>query len=250
MRENRAKRKLNDGEVVTILQGDGTADMIDFVGQLGVDGVWLEGEHGALSWEQIGNRSRACDLWGMTSVTRVNKNDEGLIMRTLDRGSMGVVVPHVNSRIAARQVVQAAKYAPVGLRGMFGGRQSYGVENYFRQANDQTLVVVLIEELEAVQNLAEILTVEHIDVFLVAPSDLAQTMGHIGNHQHPEVQATVDSALAQIVAAGKNAGTLVSDETVERYVAAGVSFLLTPWNLWVAKGARAFLEKVRSAAAS
>lgn len=250
MRTNRVKQKLNDGGVVTILSGDGNAEMIDFVGQLDVDGVWLEGEHGALSWEQIGNRSRACDLWGMTSVTRVNKNDEGLIMRTLDRGSMGVVVPHVNSRIGAQQVVQAAKYAPVGLRGMFGGRQSYGVENYYQQANDQTLVVVLIEELEAVQNLAEILTVEHIDVFFVAPSDLAQTMGHLGNYQHPEVQETVDSALAQIVDAGKNAGTLVFDETVERYVAAGVGFLLTPWNLWVAKGARVFLEKVRSAAAS
>ncbi len=247
MRENRAKRKLNDGEVVTILSGDGDADMIDFVGQLGVDGVWLEGEHGALGWEQIGNRSRACDLWGMTSVTRVNKNDEGLIMRTLDRGSMGVVVPHVNSRTAAEQVVQAAKYAPVGLRGMYGGRQSYGVENYHQQANDQTLVVVLIEELEAVENLAEILTVEHIDVFFVAPSDLAQTMGHVGNYQHPEVQETVDRALAQIVAAGRNAGTLVSDETVERYVAAGVRFLFTSWNLWVAKGARGFLERVRSA---
>ena len=248
MRENRAKQKLNSGEVVTIVSGDGDSELIDFLGPLDVDGVWLEGEHGPLTWEQIGDRSRACDLWGMTSVTRVNKNDAGLIMRTLDRGSMGVVVPHVNSQAAAEVVVQAAKYAPVGMRGMYGGRQSYGVKNYYQQANDQVLVVVLIEELEAVENLAEILTVDHVDVFFVAPSDLAQTMGHVGNYTHPEVQEVVDGALAQIVAAGKNAGALVFDETVERYVAAGVRFLLTSWNLWVAQGARAFLEKVRSAA--
>ena len=248
MRENRAKRKLNNGEVVTIVSGDGDAELIDFLGQFDVDGIWLEGEHGPLSWQQIGDRSRACDLWGMTSVTRVNKNDAGLIMRTLDRGSMGVAVPHVNSLTAAEQVVQAAKYAPIGMRGMYGGRQSYGVKNYFQQANDQILVVVLIEELEGIDNLAEILTVDHIDVFFVAPSDLAQTMGHVGNWAHPEVQEVIDGALAQIVAAGRNAGTLVFDETVERYVAAGVRFLLTSWNAWVAQGARAFLEKVRSAA--
>ena len=99
-------------------------------------------------------------------------------------------------------MVQATN-RPIGARGMFGGRQSYGVTDYFKHANDQTLSVVLIEEIEAVKNLAHILTVDHIDVFFVAPSDLAQTMGHIGNHTHPDVQRTIDQALAQIVAAGE-----------------------------------------------
>lgn len=244
MRENRAKRKLQQGQPVTVVAGHSNTDMIDFLGQFGFDGIWLEGEHGPLSWEQIGDMSRACDLWDMASVTRVNKNDAGLIMRTLDRGSTGIVVPHINRREAAEQVVQAAKYAPIGCRGMYGGRQSYGVPDYFQRANNETLVVVLIEEIEAVNNLADILTVDHIDVFFVAPSDLAQTMGHIGNHTHPEVQAVIDRALAQITAAGKAAGTLVSDQNVERYVAAGVRFLMTPWTNWVAQGARAYLQRV------
>jgi 4-hydroxy-2-oxoheptanedioate aldolase len=244
MRENRVKRKLQAGQCTTIVSGHHNTDMIDFLGQFGMDGVWLEGEHGPLSWEQIGDMSRACDLWGMTSVTRVNKNDAGIILRTLDRGSMGIVVPHVSTRSVAEQVVQAAKFAPIGARGMFGGRQAYGVQDYFKHANEQTLIVVLIEEIEAVHNLSDILTVDHIDVFFVAPSDLAQTMGYIGNHTHPEVQATIDQALAQIVAAGKVAGTLVNDDNVERYVAAGVRFLMTAWTNWVAQGARAFQRKV------
>ena len=127
---------------------------------------------------------------------------------------------------------------------MFGGRQSYGEPNYFRQANDQTLVVVLIEEKKALENLADILTVDHIDVFFVAPSDLAQTMGHIGNHGHPEVQAAIDAAIAQIITAGKTAGTLVNDDNVEKYVAAGVRFLMTPWTNWVMRGAKEFLAKI------
>jgi 4-hydroxy-2-oxoheptanedioate aldolase len=224
--------------------------MIDFMGQFGLDGMWLEGEHGPLSWEQIGDMSRACDLWGMSSITRVNKNDPGIIMRTLDRGSHGIVVPHVNTRAAAEQVVQSAKFSPVGGRGMFGGRQSYGITNYFQKANAETLLVVLIEEIEAIQNLQEILTVDHIDVFFVAPSDLAQTMGHIGNHTHPEVQTTIDQAIAQILAAGKVPGTLVDDDNVERYVQAGVRFLLTGWTSWVARGAREFQRRVTSAAAA
>jgi 4-hydroxy-2-oxoheptanedioate aldolase len=161
---------------------------------------------------------------------------------------MGIVVPHVSSRAAAEQVVQAAKFAPIGCRGMFGGRQSYGVADYFQRANEQTLIVVLLEEIEAVHNLADILKVDHIDVFFVAPSDLAQTMGHIGNHTHPEVQATIDRALEQIVAAGKVAGTLVNDDNVERYVAAGVRCLMVSWTNWVAQGYREFQRKVAAKA--
>jgi 4-hydroxy-2-oxoheptanedioate aldolase len=92
--------------------------------------------------------------------------------------------------------------------------------------------------------------VDHIDVFFVAPSDLAQTMGHIGNHTHPEVQATIDQALAQIVAAGKVAGTLVNDDNVERYVTAGVRCLMVPWTTWVVQGYREFQRKVTAKAAA
>ena len=245
MRENRIKRQLQAGQTAIAVSGHHNADMIDFLGQFGFDGVWLEGEHGPVDWDAIGDLSRACDLWGMASVTRVNNNDPGTIMRALDRGTMGIVVPHVNTREAAEQAMKSAKFAPIGYRGMFGGRQSFGVPDYLQRANDQTLVVVLIEEIEAVNNLADILTVDNIDVFFVAPADLAQTMGHIGNHAHPDVQATIDNALAQIVAAGRTAGTLATDDNVARYRDAGVRFFLTGWPNWVAQGAKGFLQKVR-----
>ena len=245
MRENRIKRQLQAGQTAVAVSGHHNADMVDFLGQFGFDGVWLEGEHGPVDWDAIGDLSRACDLWGMASVTRVNNNDPGTIMRALDRGTMGIVVPHVNTREAAEQAMKSAKFAPIGYRGMFGGRQSFGVPDYLQRANDQTLVVVLIEEIEAVNNLADILTVDHIDVFFVAPADLAQTMGHIGNHGHPEVQATIDKALGQIVAAGRTAGTLATDDNVERYRDAGVRFFLTGWPNWVSQGAKGFLQRVR-----
>ena len=244
IRSNRAKEKLQAGEAVSVISGHMTSEIIDFLGPMGFDAAWIECEHGPVSWEQISDMTRACDLWGMASVTRVNSNDPGLITRTLDRGSMGIVVPHVNTRAAAEQAMMSAKFAPYGYRGMFGGRQSFGVADYFHTANDQTMVVVLLEEVEALHNLDEILRVDYIDVFFVAPSDLSQTMGHIGNPGHPEVQKAIDDAIEQIVSAGRVAGTLVNDDNVAAYAEKGVQFLMTSWNAWIGRGAAEFLAKV------
>lgn len=109
------------------------------------------------------------------------------------------------------------------------------------------MVIVLLEEAEALQNLDEILKVDNIDVFFVAPSDLAQTMGHIGNTGHPEVQAAIDGAISRIVSAGRTAGTLVNDTNLTGYVEKGVTFTMTSWNGWVASGAAQFLAKAASA---
>ena len=243
IRPNRAKEKLQRGEIVTTISGLQDSDIIDFLGPLGFDAAWIECEHGPVDWDALGDMTRACDLWGLTSITRVNANDAGLITRTLDRGSMGIVVPHVNSRESAEQAAQSAKYAPIGYRGMFGGRQSFGVPDYFSTANDQTMVVVLLEEVEALENIEEILKVDNIDVFFVAPSDLAQTMGHIGNAEHPEVQAAIETAIGKIVNAGRTPGTLANDANIDKFKAMGVKFMMTSWNGWVARGASEFLQK-------
>ena len=247
LRENKVKHKLARGGVATVVSGNNTADMIEFLGPLGFDGVWIETEHGPFDFADIPDITRACDLWGMTSVVRVNLNLPGVIYRTLDVGAQGIVVPHVNTADEARAVVEASKFAPIGERGNYTSRQGIGVDDYQSKANDETLVVVLIEDIVAIENLAEILTVDHIDVFFVAPGDLAQTMGHLGQMRHPEVLDTVDKAIEQITAAGRVAGTVVSDATAGDYVKKGLRFLLTPWGVWVDAGARSYLDKVAAA---
>ncbi len=244
IRVNNSKEKLKADQVVVTISGHLTSEIIDFLGPMGFDAAWIECEHGSVTWEQLGDMTRACDLWGMTPITRVNSNEPWLITRTLDRGSLGIVTPHVNTRADAEKAMQSAKYAPLGYRGMFGGRQSYGVSDYFQQANEQTMVVVLLEEAQALRNLDEILKVDNIDVFFVAPSDLAQTMGHIGDPGHPEVQQAIDQAIGRIVSAGRVAGTLVNDDNAAGYVEKGAGFLLTSWNAWLARGARDFLTKL------
>ena len=245
-RENRMKKKLSEGKCATVFGGLNTAEMIDYMGQFGFDGAWIDTEHSPNTWEQIAHMTRACDLWGMTSLCRVNSNEPWLITRMLDVGATGIVVPHVNTKEQAEKAAKSAKYGPLGYRGMAAGRQSYGVTDYYRKANEQTLLVVYIEEVEAVKNLDEILTVDNIDVFLPGPFDLASDMGYTGQPEHPEVVKAVDECVEKILAAGKVAGTLGSEAIIERAIGQGARFLLSGWQQWVAKGATQYLSMVNS----
>src|SRR5881296_3530987 len=163
IRPYRVKQALAAGKVATIIGGTNDPDLIDQLGTLDVDGIWLEGEHGGVDYADLGNLTRACDLWGKTSVVRVMDNDYATIYRTLDRGAQGIVVPHVNSHAEAESVVAGGKFAPLGKRGMFTSRQGFGVGDYLKTANDQSLLIVLIEDIVAIRNLDDILKVDHID---------------------------------------------------------------------------------------
>ena len=248
IRPNRVKDTLAAGQVATILSGANDPDLIDQLGTLDVDGIWLEGEHGGVDYADLGNLTRACDLWGKTSVVRVMDNDYATIYRTLDRGAQGIVVPHVNSRAEAEAVVEAGKFSPLGKRGMYTSRQGFGVGDYFKTANDQSLLIALIEDIVAVRNLDEIIKVDHIDIFFVAPNDLATSMGQIGNMGHPEVQQTIDRALTKIVQAGRVAGTLVNAGNVERYTRMGVRAVMTSFFPWIQAGAKELIERAAAGA--
>ena len=250
MHGNRVKEKLNEGQIALVVGGhSNTPHTIDFLGPLGFDGFWLEGEHGTITWDNIDDLSRACDLWNMASITRVQTNEPSLITRTLDRGANGIVVPHINTRAEAEQVVQAARFGPLGQRGIYYSRRAYGNPDFFHRANDETLVVILIEETRAIDNLSEILTVDGIDVFFVAPGDLSQSMGFLGQPNHPEVQAVVEESFRQIVAAGRVAGAIGAEDDLERYTKLGVRFFLLSFDSWIQAGAVQYQAKVEAVTA-
>jgi 2-keto-3-deoxy-L-rhamnonate aldolase RhmA len=237
------KQTLAAGRVATILSGTNDPDLIDQLGTLDVDGIWLEGEHGGVDYADLGNLTRACDLWGKTSVVRVMDNDYATIYRTLDRGAQGIGVPHVNTRAEAEAVVEAGKFAPLGKRGMFTSRQGFGVTDYLKTANDQSLLIVLIEDIAAVRSLDEIVKVDHIDVFFVAPNDLATSMGHIGDMGHADVQQQIDGAIKKIVQAGRTAGMLVNAGNAERYTRLGVRAVMTSFFPWIQAGIKDLVER-------
>ena len=247
IRENKVKHKLGRGELSTMLMGHNTTDMIDFMGPLGFDSVLLESEHGPVDFADIGPLTRICDIWDMTSIVRINFNNPSIIYRTLDLGAQGLMVPHINTAEEAEAVVDAAKFAPIGSRGSYTSRQGYGIGDYFSKANNETLITILLEDIIAINNLSEILKVDHIDAFYVAPGDLAQSMGYLGQVEHPEVQSTVDKTYERIIRAGRVAGGMASDNNVEAIIEKGVKFLLTSWESWLKAGGRSYLERIKSA---
>jgi 2-keto-3-deoxy-L-rhamnonate aldolase RhmA len=245
-RINKAKEKLRAGGVISIVNGVNDGDTVEIFGNLGFDAILAEGEHGPISWDAIGDISRSCDLWDMASIVRVHRNDPALVTRALDRGANGIMVPHVNTREEAELVARSSYYGPAGNRGAFGGRRAIGISDYHRKANENTLVTILLEDIIAIRNMKEIVKADGIDVFYVAPGDLAQSMGHTGDVSHPEVLQAVEDGLGIIMDAGRVAGTLVNDGTVEAYIAKGVRCVGMAWQPWLAAGATGFLERMGS----
>ena len=208
----------------------------------------MDFEHGGFDWRELPDISRACDLWGMGTAVRVPRIDETLILRALDLGANSIIVPHVIDPGEAERAARACRYPPEGNRGVAGNRRTYGASDYFRSANEEVQFIALIEDAPALDNLDALLRVDGVDVFQVAPSDLAASMGHIGNPGHPAVQRAIADAIGTIVAAGRVAGMLVDDANVEGFVAAGARCLTVAWPRWVAAGASTFLGRVRSLA--
>lgn len=248
MRTNTAKAKLAAGKPVSVVNPTYTAPgLVELLGRLGFDVIFIDCEHGPAGWDDVEDMVRAAELANVTPIVRVQANDASTITRALDRGAGGVQVPHVNTRAEAEAAVRAAKYAPIGHRGFAGGRSAFGekMSEYTRRANEETLVVVMLEEVEALGNLDDILKVEHIDVFFVAPGDLAQSMGFPGQMDHPKVQAAVDDAVARIRSAGRAPGVLATPATVRRYLERGARFLYVGLASLLDAGVKDYLGAVR-----
>ena len=245
-RVNRPKQKLAAGEVVTLVMGDYSPETAELLAFSGVDILWGEMEDGPTSWREIGDYSRAADLWGACYMVRVNRNEHSLIGRVLACGASGVMVPHINTADEARAFVRAVYYGPKGMRNMAGGRRSVGTNDYHREANENVLTAILLEDIAMVPHLPEIVQVEGIDVFYVAPGDLSQSMGLTGQTNHPDVQAVVDASIATILEAGKVAGALTNDANLDATLAKGVRFIGTSWDSWIGSAAKRFTDRAHA----
>jgi 4-hydroxy-2-oxoheptanedioate aldolase len=244
IRNNPVKTKLMEGRAATLVGGLYTPEIVEFVGQFGFEGILIDTEHAPTDWQMISHMCMASDLWGMAPIVRVNHNEPSLISRTLDVGASGVIVPHTNTVEDVKQAVAAAKYYPLGSRGTSNTRHTYGhnLSEYYKLANEQVLVIGLLEEIRAIDNLDALLTVDGMDVFLIGPGDLAQTMGLPGQMTHPKVVEVVEHAITKISNAGKIAGTTGDIANIQGKYDLGVKLFLTNWAPWVRTGANAYLE--------
>lgn len=213
MRPNQTKARLLAGELAlgTIIPTN-EATLIEISALAGFDHVIIDGEHGNVSVRDVEMLVRAAEAAGITPLARVPSNSPVEILRYLDVGVMGVMVPQIRTAEDALRAVVAAKYYPDGQRGLAGVRAArYGQvgtqADYVVAANRETMVMALLEDRSAVEQIDAILAVPGVDVYFIGPADLAQSYGHPGRADHPEVQAAIELIIQRVVAAGKIVGT-------------------------------------------
>jgi 4-hydroxy-2-oxoheptanedioate aldolase len=252
VRENQVKRTLAvGGTVLGVFVATDSPSLVEIFAYSGFDFVLLDAEHGPLDPHQIENLIRACEVASVTALVRVPQNTPQTLLRYLDVGAQGVMIPWCQSAAEAAAAVQATKYYPEGKRGLAGVRAArYGVgmplPEYVKVANAETMVVVQIETAAAVEALPEMLQVPGVDVYFIGPNDLSQSLGYPARPEEPAVQEVIEQALSQILAAGKTAGIMVRDAAgMRRYRERGARYITVSAPGLIAPAARAFVAAGR-----
>jgi 4-hydroxy-2-oxoheptanedioate aldolase len=249
MKPNRMKEKIARGEAAlgcSVMFP--SPQVVEMLGHAGFDWVLIDCEHGSASLADVELMAMACDAAGITPIARPRSNTAADIQSVMDRGAMGVQVPHVNCAEDARRAVGAVKFGPGAARGLAAGtrpdRWGLGARmpDFAAQANAQSLVCVQLEHEEAIRNVDEILAVDGIDVFFIGPSDLSQSMGFPGDPKAAPVARAIEETLAKIVAAGRVPGMPATTETVADVVAKGCRYVYTHLPRLIGAGAAAFLK--------
>lgn len=197
----------------------------------GLDWLLIDMEHAPNGLESVLAQLQAVAAYPVTTVVRVPIGDPVIIKQVLELGAQNLLVPMVNSVAEAEAVVAAVRYPPGGVRGVgsaLGRSARWGrVPGYLRDGGDHVSVVVQAETRQAVAAAGEIAAVDGVDGVFVGPSDLAASLGHLGEQTHPEVVAAVQSAFAAIRAGGKPVGVNAFDPaTAQGYTEAGAAFIL------------------------
>jgi 2-keto-3-deoxy-L-rhamnonate aldolase RhmA len=231
MRENQLKRKLQQGEVVIgPFMNCAYPAFIEICGHAGFDFAIIDMEHGPLHTLVAEDLCRAADCVGLSPVIRVRKNDAPQIQRALDIGSAGVQVPQIESKADAEAVVTAAKYSPLGSRGLSfntrAGMYTAAGTQITDKLNQESLVVIHVEGKRGVDNLQEIVAVPHIDVIFLGPYDLSQSLGIPGQVRDPRVVELMQKCVTTIRNAGKAVGTFADNpEVAKQWIHAGVQYI-------------------------
>jgi 2-keto-3-deoxy-L-rhamnonate aldolase RhmA len=252
LKENPVKKALKEGKVVvgaTVTVGN--VDVAATLAGAGFDFLWIEMEHSPVTLESL--RSMIMATKGLKAVpfTRVPVNETWQAKRVLDQGSLGVIFPFTSTKELAEQAVRSCKYPPLGVRGFGPGlaaaRWGMNSMDYVKFANENVLVIVIIEQKQAIDQIEEIASVPGIDVLMIGVNDLSFSLGVGGRPTEP----VVEEAVAKVLLAGKRHNIPVGYPTgspaeINKRIEQGFRFFQASSDLGLmASGARDMLSKVQ-----
>lgn len=221
----------------------------------GLDLLLIDGEHSPVGLESILTQLQAVAAYPVTPIVRAPIGDAVILKQLLDLGAQNILVPMVDSVEQAEAMVRAVRYPPLGVRGVGSAlaRSSRWsrIPDYLARAHELVSLTVQIETAEALAVADEIAAVEGVDALLVGPADLAASLGLLGQQNHPDVVAAVESVIRAGRAAGTPVGVNAFDPAAaDRYAEAGAAFLLVGSDVTLlARASEALTDRFIGAAA-
>lgn len=233
MRPSRLLRKLRAGQIahsVKLNLADGRA--AEIAGQCGADAVWLDLEHVPNTLKQVEDQVRAAKIYDCDALIRVERGSYSDLIRPLEMDAAAIMVPHVMSAADAKEIAWRTRFHPIGRRPLDGGNADGAycgipVKDYIAQANRERMVIVQIEDPEAMDELEDISAVEGIDMIFFGPGDFSHAIGDPGNLSHPEVQAGYRRVAEVALKHGKFAGTVGPAAMLPSFVEMGYRYFNT-----------------------
>jgi len=226
---NHFKRKLGREQQIGLFSTLASPLLAELLARCGFDWILVDTEHSPNELPDVIAHLRAIDALGVSSIVRPAWSDMVLVKRVLDAGAQTLLFPYVQSADEAKRAVSYTRYPPHGVRGVSGSSRAAGfglVPDYLANAQSELAVIVQIESAEALGELEAIAAVDGVDAVFIGPADLAASLGHLGNTQHPEVQAAINEAFRRLKRIGKPSGYLTTNEAeAERRIADGVDFV-------------------------
>lgn len=230
--KNTLKTRLKQRELLhgmfVMIPSPAVAEMI---GYAGFDYAILDTEHGASGTEALENQVRAAEASGMPALVRTVGQTPGEILRALETGATGVLVPHVTTADQAAAIAAAAHYPPHGIRGLAttarAGRHGLTTAGaHLDQAKESTCVLVQIEDAAALPNVPTIARTPGVDAVFIGPADLAISLGFPGRPDHPTVAAAIRKIQEQVREAGQVLAGFARSEVDAKVLAEqGVTFV-------------------------
>ncbi len=191
-----------------------SASITEMAVALGLDWIVIDAEHGHLDFKEILEHVRAAVRSETVVLVRIAEHNAALIKRVLDIGADGIVVPWVETAEQLTQIVSYAHYPPAGLRGI-GAERATGWGQCFaqhvREAEEQVLVVPIIESVTGGRNAEKLAAVEGVDLFFFGPADFSATAGYPGQWEGPGVAEMISEAKETFIRHGKQCGVVATD---------------------------------------
>ena len=242
MRNSKIKAKLRQNQPV-LLTTLHLADpaLFELTSLLGFDGIWLDLEHRSCSVQQAGEFARAARVGSSDIMMRPAKGEFMRMGRLLELGAQGIMYPRCDNADEARQVVRWSKFAPQGERGIDSGNADnpyclMPLVDYLRAANDETFVVIQIEDPRALAHADEIAAVEGVDILFLGPGDFSVLAGVPGQMDHPKIKDAMQRIASAAKKAGKHWGMpIFSTEHAQQVIEMGGRFLCHGCDLLMVK---------------